>query len=229
MSLYASLNDQQIVSGSITIPYYGAWAGDVTISQSSASIPSTGGGCTLVFGNLTLVGTAFRTATFAGSKSIRLVGGYAGWRTSVMSKAYANNAGVRLSMVLKDVASEIGESLSLAADTTIGPFYIREAAPAQRVLRQLAGPIWWIDPTGVTQVGPRSTLNITTPFQVINWSGAYGSFDVATEDNVSWLPGNTFSSSTVPETQTISMTTLEVTNEGKLRMKILSTGEVDSP
>lgn len=219
--LYASLNGHPIVTASLNIPLYGAWCGDVVLSLTS-SITSAQGGCTLTIGNLTLTGTAIRMGSFAGSRSIRLVGGYGGWRQTVTSKAYANSAGVRLSMVLRDVASEVGEQLSLAQDIQIGPFYIREQAPAQRVLRQLGGPLWWIDPGGVTHVGPRTSTSIATPFDVIEWSGAKGRFLVGTEDNASWLPGNTFSSSTVTTPQTISMTSLDVTNEGVLRLGILS-------
>jgi hypothetical protein len=226
MSAYASCNNQQIVSASICIPLYGIWAGDITLPLTT-TIPTTPGALSLVFGNLTLIGSAFRMASFAGSRTIRVVGGYAGWRTQVMSKAYMNSGGVSLNMVLSDVAFEVGESISLAQQTTIGPFYIREAAQAQRVLRQLGGPLWWMDMTGVTQVGPRTSTAIQTPFTVVNWSGSKGLFDIATEDNQSWLPGNTFSSDTVSTPQTISMTTLVVDNDGVLRMRVLSTGEQD--
>jgi hypothetical protein len=228
VSAYASLNSQQIVSASINIPYYGTWAGDVIVAG-TATVPSSQGGCTIVFGNLTLVGTAYRMSSFAGSRTVRLVGGYAGWRQVVASKAYANSAGVKLSMVLRDAAGEVGEQLTLAQDTTIGPFYIRENAPAQRVLRQLAGPTWWMAMTGVTQVGPRTTTNVSTPFTVVDWNGGKGVFDIATEDNQSWMPGNTFMTDTVNEVQTIGMTTLLSDNKGTLRMRVLSTGASDLP
>jgi hypothetical protein len=236
VTAYATVNNQQIVSADLMIPYYGIWTADVVLAATS-TIPSTQGGCMLTIGNLTLLGSAFRMASFAGSRSIRLVGGYGGWRTPILPKAYANSAGVSLRMVLSDVASEVGEQLNLAQDDQIGPFYIREGTvndgelvPAERVLRQLAGPLWWVDTTGVTQVNTtRPSTQITTPFQVIEWSGAKGHFTVATEDNMSWLPGNTFSTTTVTTTQTISMTSLKVTGDGKLRMSILSTGEADLP
>jgi hypothetical protein len=41
------------------------------------------------------------------------------------------------------------------------------------------------------------------------------------------MPGNTFTNDTVTEIQTIGMTTLTVDDKGKLRMRVLSTGEAD--
>lgn len=204
----------------IAIPYYGTWAADVAL----ASQDTISSACTLVIGDMTLRGTAYRMASFSGSRTVRIVGGYGGWRKDVPSQSYQNPSGVFLSMVLGDAAKIVGEQLSLSSDVNLGQFYVREAAPAQRLLRQLAGPLWYVDTAGVTKVGARTTGTITSPFQVISWSGSQGKFTIATENYSDWMPGKTFTSTTVTSQQTVSMATFTLENDGKLRLDVLGVG-----
>jgi hypothetical protein len=164
-------------------------------------------------------------ASFAGSRSVRLVGGYGGWRKQVTAQAYQDPKGVRLSMVLGDAAAAVGEQMAISQDAPIGLNFVREAAPAERVLRQLAGALWYVDPSGVTRLDARDSSAIGSEFQVIMWSGGKGLFQIATEDNAAWMPGRTFTAPTVTEIQTVSMTTLQIDNDGKLRLEVLSEGD----
>jgi hypothetical protein len=116
----------------------------------------------------------------------------------------------------------VGEQISVASDSTIGTLFAREAAPAERLLRQLAGASWWVDTRGVTQVGPRTSMAITSAFTVVQWSGAKGSFEIATEIVGDWMPGNTFTAPTVSGTQTIGLTTIDADNDGKIRLTVLA-------
>ena len=221
---YATLNGNRIVRGSITTPLYGAWSGDVLLAE-PAAIPTPS---LLAFGNLALTGTAYRTGAFAGSQWARLVAGYGGWRKPLPARQYIRAQGINASTVLRDAAAEVGEQVVIAEDYVIGQQYVRpgpssaDPAPACRVLRQLGGDLWWIDGAGVTQVGPRPTLVIVSPFTVVDWDAGLGKFQIATEDLASWLPGNTFSAPTVPTTQTISSATLAVDDRGVLRLEVLS-------
>jgi hypothetical protein len=232
MTLALALNGVQVMVASICIPYYGTWSGDLALTTPQPE-PSTPGGCSVVLGNLTLTGTAFRAANFAGCRTSRLVGGYGGWRTPVTPRTYKNVSGISLSMVLGDLATEVGEQIAVATDSVIGSFYLR-ATPGKPplgadVLRQLSGGLWWVDSSGKTQVGPRPQAAITSPFLIDSWHGAQGAFEVATEDPASWVPGNTFSCDTVTTTQTISMVTILAENSGKVRIRVLSTGETIGP
>lgn len=217
---YLALNGRRIVSARVTVPFYGAWCADVTLAIAD-TIPLTS---VLTIGDLTLNGTIFRMASFSGSRSARLVGGGAGWRKVIPAQAYYNPLGVRASIVLGDAASIVGERLNLVTDSVLGTSYVREAAPAERVLRLIAGAQWWIDSSGVTQVGPRAGGAITSPFQIINWSGGKGWFDVSTETLSDWMPGRTFSNSNVTKAQQIGMVTYVADNDGKLRVNVLSDG-----
>lgn len=199
MSHYASLNGERIVSGTITLPNRGVWTADLVLA-SELDVPSS---VALQLGNLSLVGTRFRTLSYGGSRSIRVVGGAGGWSKDVPKKAYSSAAGVLLSTVLKDVAGEVGETVSLASDSTIGTKWTRFSGHASSVLDLLV-PFWFVQPDGSTRIGARTSKKITSSFEVTNVSGSGGRVVVGTEDLASWLPANTFTSRTITTAQTIS-------------------------
>lgn len=214
---FATANGTRIVTASLSIPLYGISVCDLLVpTQDPLTTPVS-----VTFGNFTQVMGVYRQGYFGGSQYARLVGGYAGWRKTLQSQAYNNPAGLQLSLVLGDAAAAVGEQLNIASDTSIGTFYVRENAPAQRLLRQLGGPLWWVDPKGVTQVGPRTPVAITSPFLVNKFDASQGLYEISTEDYASWMPSNTFTGPTLTGTQTVSLTRLDVDNDGKLRLHVL--------
>lgn len=217
---YVALNGKRVTQAHVTIPYYGAWVADVTLAVFDEIDTSE----TLTIGNLSLKGAVYRVASFAGALSARIVAGGAGWRQTVPAQGYYNPKGINASIVLRDAAALVGEQVNIASDYSLGTQYARENAPASRVLAQLAGPEWWIDNSGVTQIGSRPSTAITTPFQLLHWYGGKGSFQLATEDVASWMPGNTFTNSIMaPVVATIGVTEIVAGNDGKVRLTVLST------
>lgn len=214
-----SLNGDRVVSAQLTIGRYGPAVADVVMATSN---PVPSGEVTFAIGSLALKGRAFRTASFAGSRSARFVGGAAGWRKTIKSRAYSHDAGVRLSTVLGDAARDAGETLSLDADRVIGTAWIRDEDVAEKTLHLLVPRRWWINPDGVTVVGPRPSSLIVSAFTVINWSGGKGRFEIATDVYQDWLPGRRFAAPTVTGEQTISVTQLTADNDGKLRLVVMS-------
>jgi hypothetical protein len=221
MTLYASVNGQRIAApASIAIPFYRVWQGDVTL----ANAVTLTNPISLVIGNLTMRGVAYRQGIFAGLAQTHLVGGGGGWGSTLPAQCYANPTGLKLSTVLKDVAIQCGEQVSVPTDETIGSFYIRTEDIAQRVLAHFADDNWYVDTNGVTQIGQRPSSAISSPFTVVAYDPGQSSFDIATEDPASWMPGNTFTSSLVPTVQTISLTRITIDNNGVARLKVLGTG-----
>ncbi len=213
-----AVNGARVVSGSITIPYYGAWSADLVMADPAELATAV----TLEVGDLSLVGTVIRQASFAGSRTARIVGGAGGWRTQLPVKGYSHVVGVKLSAVLNDAARAAGETIVIDADRSIGTHFARDAGTGESVLNLLLNGQWWIDTAGVTQTGTRSASVIATPFTVSSWSGAKGQFEIASEAIAAWQPGRTFSTSTVPDAQAISSVTIEATNDGKLRLHVLN-------
>ena len=216
--VFFSLNGSRAISGRVTRPMFGPWSADVVLASSDV-LPSA---VTLQIGSLKLVGTVIRMASFAGSRSARIVGGYAGWRKTIDAKGYYHAAGVKLSTVLEDAARSAGEKISVAADSVIGTNYVRRRDTAERVLKFFLDGDWWIDNDGVTQTKARDAKAIVTPFTVIKWSGARGRFQIATENYEDWEPGRTFTAPTVTGTQTISSVSIVLDNEGTIRLDVLA-------
>lgn len=219
MSDYATLNDERVVTCDLSMPHYGLWAADVGL-DTAASISHV---VTLKVANLTLTGAVVRMAGFAGQRTARIVGGAGGWSKGIGPQSYYNPNGVHRSTVVRDAASMVGETVNIPNDSVMANVFAREACPAQRVLRQVFGDVWWVDPLGVTQCAARTDVRpITSDFLVVHWSGGQGSFDIATEDVAAWTPGRTFVAPTVPNAQTISLVNIKVDGEGTLRLGVLS-------
>jgi len=217
MGQFVNVSGQQVVTMNLAIPLYGLWVADVVLALATP-LPSTS--VTIALGNLSLVGAVYRQFAFAGSVGARLVGGAGGWAQPVQARGYNNPSGVLLSMVVGDAARDVGESVIVAADQTLGNFYARFADKASRVLAAVAGPLWWVDSAGVTHVGPRPTGAVKSEFVAEQFHGHTGELVIATEDYASWLPGVTFTNSTVG-TQTVACVRHDVTGNGESKMKVL--------
>jgi hypothetical protein len=215
--LFASLSGARIVSGSIAVPLYGLWAGDVSLATEE-TLPDN---VSFVLGNLTMHGHVYRQSLFGGQRNCRLVGGFGGWRKTVDAKQYGLSGGVQLSMVLKDAAAEVGEKVNVPADRSIGQSWVRENKPASRLLHLLA-PDWYVDNAGVTQIAPWPTINVTTAFTVVAQDGAPGRVMIATEDYASWMPNCTFTAPTLDGTFTNGGVLYRFDSEGIARLEVLT-------
>lgn len=219
---WASVSGLRVVRGTLSVPLYGAWVADVVLATDQ-TLPAA---VSLTVGNLTLAGAVYRQAPFAGLLEARLVGGAGGWSQSVEARGYDNPGGVLASQVLADAALEVGEQVVVASDRVLGNYYVRLADKASRVLRAIAGEQWWIDPAGVTHVGPRGPSSITSDFVVEEFSGASGRLRIATEDPASWQPGATFSSATVAP-QTIASVRHVFADSGIARLEVMVSASND--
>lgn len=213
---YASLGGQRIIEGEILIPLVGMVEADVVLALPD-TIPQQP---TITWGNLSLKAAVVRMASFSGSRSARLVGGFGGWRTTLEPRAWQN---VSVSQVLSSTAAECGEKVAVppAFDRSLSSYFRTGNATAGQVLFALAGPNWYVDGAGVTNVGPRPSVTIGSQFDVLSYSGGKGLFEVGTEDPASWLPGNVFSTPVVTTPQTISAVRLRMVREGTVRLHVL--------
>lgn len=216
---YMTLGGFRASSARVSLPLYGIWTADVVLPVA----PELAGVVSLVVGSLTLRGTPVRQADFAGDRLVRIVGGAYGWQRDVAAKGYANTSGVKLATVLTDVAAECGESIAgYDATAEVGDHYARLQGPASRVLRDLAGALWYMRTDGVTSLAVRDATPIVTPFQAIARDGAKGLTVVATEDPQDWMPGRRFASVTTPDLQTVSHVSLVASESGTLRAEVLT-------
>lgn len=156
----STLNGQRATSVKLWLPAWGRWFAEVSIDGESA----IAGAASLVIAGSTFSGTVLSGGPFKGRAMYRIVGGRGGWGRTVKARGYANDAGVKLSTVLRDVATDAGEQLDLAnvsADTRLGPSYARPEGAARRVLELEAPRGWYVDEAGVTRIGRRPSVPFT--------------------------------------------------------------------
>lgn len=197
MSLYAELGGNRIVTGVVIIQFLGIPYADVLLDK----VAEISGQQTLAIGPFSMSCSPVTVGAFTGSTRVRVVGGSAGWRKTIPPKSYQHDLGVKKSTVIGDAARECGERVVIDSDGAIGQAFVRQSAPAARVLEQVGDP-WWVRPDGTTQVGLRSSAEIKSHFDVISAQLAIGQVFIATDDLQDWTPGRTF------QTPTISMRTM---------------------
>jgi hypothetical protein len=219
VTAFATFNGARVVSGSIAIPLYGMWSGDVSLSDDGA-VNTTG---PLVLGNLTLQGAIYRQAAFGGRRALRLIAGAGGWHKIVPKRQYYLAApGVLLSTILNDAAMEVGETIGRLTDGIVGTGFARIEGPAAYVLRSLAGSSWYIDPAGVTQIEAWPTKPVQTEFTVVEQDGGQGRITIATEDYAAWMPGTTFAGPTLAGTYTSGGVRYVFAEDGTFRLEVLT-------
>ena len=225
MTYFASVNGLPVVSGRLLIPSVGIWTADLQLAGTDA----ISGSCTVVIGNLTLVGAVYRSQVYGAQVSARLVGGAGGWRTVVGAQGYGSSGGVQLSTVLTDAASACGETISLPVGLQVGSAYTRIAtvdAVASDVLWDAVArgfiPGWYVDLTGKTQATTWPASNVSTPFTVTAQRPDEGVVVVATEDYASWLPGASFTAPTLATTFAASGVQHVFDSDGTHRLEILT-------
>lgn len=224
MTLYASYAGSRCVSARVTLPPWGAWTADLLLSDEGVVAPRG----PLVIGNLTLVGAVLpgRDAPFAGSRSVRLVGGAGGWYRPVGARFYAKPQGIRLATILGDVASEVGETVVLStafSSRVVGQFWARSSGQASSVLGVSVARSWWVDDAGVTQIGERPPSTVSSPFDMTGpgYRGDLGMVMIATEDPFAWRPGAVFRSQLLPRPLTAASVSIHLPADAAMRLEVL--------
>ena len=218
MTLFAEVSGTRVSKLDLMLPYYGLWAADVEIPIDSP-VPTQ---CVLTVADLSLVGKIVRTDSFAGLRNARIVGGFGGWSTALPTQEYFAVTGVKVSTIMNDAASIIGEQVVVANDTTVGPYFFRRTQQASRLLHRFS-PLWWVDPTGKTQLGTaRSAAAITTSFLIETFDPGTGRLVASTENPSDWQPGRSVSNKTLTTPRTLSLVRHTMTNDGILRTEALA-------
>lgn len=207
----ANLSGHHVTETRLTIPAWGASYHDVSLD----SEVTLTGSATLTVADLSIACTVLSGGPSNGRSFYRLVAGAGGWGKTVPSKSYANDAGVRLSTVLSDAASAVGETLVVGTDGQVGPAFVRPEGPAGRVLELLAPGAWYVGEDGKTYLGARPAVTLANEASVTSFVDlARGTVTIASDSIAKVLPGLTIAGLTAVDVEhTISA-------EGGLRSKI---------
>lgn len=218
MTLFAEVNGARVVEGRIVIPAYGPAYAAVTLDK-EVTLPSTG--CELVLADLKIKCAPWRAASFQGRTMAKLIAGANGWRKTLPAQGYKLPGGVKLSLVLREAASRIGETVSVGEDRVLGGHYSREVGPAVTHLNALCPRAWWIGVDGVTRTGTRAAGKVTASFSVVSFDGARGALTIATETPADIMPAKTIAAPTLGTMiPTISAVTHTISKSG-IRTEIM--------
>ncbi len=174
----------------VTVPFVGR----VTIeARAPEDVPAPSGGILFTVADLAITATPWRSGMFAGAWSCMARGGRGGWGKTLPSRSYVSPVGVVNAQIYADAAREVGELPPVVQfPQTVGQFYSRPRGPATRVFDLITGEqAWWVDPTGVTQIGFRPPGVVAAPFDLIEADRAQGRLIVATDNPAAFAPGLT--------------------------------------
>jgi hypothetical protein len=121
---------------------------------------------TLLFADLSLSGHVVPNhgGTFAGASHYWLAGGAGGWRKLVKARGYRNDAGVKLSVVVVDLARDTGETIAPGyTDRILGGGFERPEQEASATLRLLSPDAWYVGEDGKTRIGRRAASTLDVP------------------------------------------------------------------
>jgi hypothetical protein len=180
-----SFGGQAVTRADIHIPAWGVWwidcetvgGGDLTGAQ------------TFEADGATLAGTVVHGSEYAGRGVYRVAGGAGGWGSLVAEQGYSNDAGVKASTVIGDVARLAGETLGTVAADRLGSHWTRPSAAASTALNLIYPRGWYVDDDGVTQIGQRPSVTYTGDATVSSSSPDARSITLAVDSLAQLRPG----------------------------------------
>lgn len=189
-----SLGGKLCGSARLHVPLYGVSTAEVELLERA----TVSGRQTLVVGDLSLVGTIVDGGVVAGQGRYHWRSGAGRWAEIVPGKGYGNAQGVQRSVVIRELAEAVGETVAFGvpeARLGLAPeaSYVRLGGPAWLALKALSVP-WYVDAAGVTQIGERpSAAAPESQAMLVAWSREDGRrvYIPNAEGVAGWLPGNT--------------------------------------
>lgn len=201
------LGSKRILRVTLEMPRYGgAWAKIATEAGAVAVGPAT-----LTVGDLALVGAVVdgQAGEDGPSAWVGIWRSGTAWDTVLPARpAYQNDAGVKLSTVLAQLAKDCGAVIVQPTDRTLGAFWTRPTRSASGKPRtgadELAALIkgrflepWWVDALGVTRFGTRTGVAVTAAARVLDRDRTRGTREIGTESPAAFAPGGTFEGATI--------------------------------
>jgi len=160
----------QVVKARLLTLSTGAWILDVELSADAISqqgMPS--GKCTCIIGGAPFVGTidAASSGQFGPTGFVRVVAGGNGWSKSAPAQDWHADNGVLSTIVYEATALAVGETLVDLSPSILGVDVVYNGNdPAVAVFGDAA---WFVDPTGMTFVGPRPPAIADPTLSIRDW------------------------------------------------------------
>ncbi len=191
-----TLNGVRCLRATPLLRWRGVWTVDVDIDPSSTPVSATDvpvGPVTLtvVTGNgstITMNGTVDPNAAgrWMAGVPVRVVGGGNGWDTLVAAQDFQSPSGVSSLAVEQATAALVGETVNDPQPISLGLHWSRTAGPASRVFTAPERD-WYVDLTGVTQVGTWPSATPDPSVDILDWDPLQQRATLSTDAIV--LPG----------------------------------------
>jgi hypothetical protein len=181
-----TLNGITVTRAEVFLSAWGVPWADVELDEPA----ELSGDVVLEFTGLTLVGTIASGGPYQGRARYRVAGGKGRWGSTVKRKAYANDAGVKASLVVRDAAGECGETLTGPLPThAVGPHFTRPDGAASDVLNLVTPRAWYVSEDGLTRIGARPQTDYSGPAEVMRIDDAKRVVELSTDDLTGLRPG----------------------------------------
>lgn len=166
----ASIQGVAIARGTVTLPRRGIWL--VIVQLADVLDLVDGAKVQVSFADLTLSGFVVPNhgGTFAGASSYWIAGGMGGWKKTLPPRPYRNDAGVKLSKVVADLATETGETVVAGlTDSILGLGFQRPEQEASATMAFVCQDGWYVAEDGRTHVGKRpATTPLVDPTAILD-------------------------------------------------------------
>lgn len=222
MTLFCELNGERVIEGRIVIPTFGAWNAALTLDR-EIDLPATN--LRLSLAGLSLVCARWSPhSRYQGRTSLRVIGGYAGWRRPLKEKGYNLPGGVKASLVLGQIASDVGERVKLVRDRVLGDHYTREAGtPGTVHLNYILNRSWRIMPDGTTTDAPWPAGTVAPGFSITSYDGSTRIAVIATDTPADVMPNKTIQSVSIGSDSWLVSGVIHTISKGALRSEALIT------
>lgn len=219
-----TLAGRDVTRVALHVPATGVWLADVELLDPAA----LSGRVSLVIGDVTFTGTIDAQVSGTAHETLsryRVVAGAGRWGAMLPPRGYHNDAGLRASVVLQDVARDAGETITDLPTTVLGVDYVRSAGPGSACLTSLA-PEWWVGTDGTTHGTPRPTTPAATgSYRVLSFDprSRIAELEATTDSLAPLLPGSVLSAR-LPEAMPVRALDVEVTASGFVARAELGSG-----
>ncbi len=174
-------------------PYQGMWIADCRLDPLGITTGLPTGRVSLVVGGVTMTGTVDtqNSGAFGPTGSVRVVAGGGAWNQTVPRQDFHADNGVLSTTVYNATASLLGETVQDLAPTILGNGFARNGtSPAWHIFQDRP---WWLDVTGITNVGARPTSTPDSSFVLHEFDPTQGMVSFSCDTLL--LPGTTITDS----------------------------------
>lgn len=207
----------------VDVPRVGTWHAQVRLDDLASTLTAVV--IAVADGALELHGVVVEDRVDHSERVLDVVGGAGGWSRVVEATSYANDAGVKASLVAADVARACGETMGRFEPgvAVLGNAYVRDRRSAWATLLDVAGGVeCHVDFDGTTVCAPWDARQLT-----VNVLGYVPDQQCVIVDDLAVRIGDTLGSDLLPEPLTVQRLVIVVGSESSPQCQCYCSASTD--